>query len=166
VVELTLLEVPEGSYDVFVHTFEDNFALRADLFVEGLLVTNYLSGPMGRWDRLGPFRTDIKDGTLQVRYDPINEVAPVCGLELWRVEPPEPDPGPPPRITRIALLPGGLVGVRVAGQVGQNCRVLASTNLIEWMAVSTNLVESSGVFDFLDSSSTSYSSRFYRVMTP
>ncbi|MHC1764627.1 MAG: SGNH/GDSL hydrolase family protein [Verrucomicrobiia bacterium] len=83
-VQLTLNSVPNGTYDVYVWTFEDNYPLTASLSVEGSRVATYTSGPAGKWNRLGPFRANIADGNITVRFQTSLDLCLISGLEVWR----------------------------------------------------------------------------------
>jgi hypothetical protein len=71
---------------------------------------------------------------------------------------------PPP-----ALAPGGSAGFQsncftfnLAAVAGQTVIIEASTNLVNWSALSTNTLES-GLFLFSDPTSTNFLERFYRA---
>jgi hypothetical protein len=70
------------------------------------------------------------------------------------------------KLTSPGFLPDGSFQFAVTGpQPGKINFVEASTNLINWMAISTN-VPSAPVFDFTDRNATNFGGRFYRVSTP
>ena len=81
-IQLTLTQVPNGTYDVYLWTFEDSNPLTATISVEGSVVGTYNSGLAGSWKRLGPFRKTISDGDIQVRFQS-SDLALVSGLEVW-----------------------------------------------------------------------------------
>jgi hypothetical protein len=60
----------------------------------------------------------------------------------------------------------GIVRAVFAGEAGQTHRVLLSTNLQQWDSYSTNTVQSSGLFDFLETNSASPLSRFFETVQP
>lgn len=64
-----------------------------------------------------------------------------------------------------ALSPGNAppFQLRVDGGVNRLCVVEASTNLVNWFAVSTNTCSTNGIFDFVDTTSPAGPQRFYRV---
>jgi lysophospholipase L1-like esterase len=79
----SLRSVPSGSYDVFVSIWEDNRSATIDVRVEGQLVRQgYRSGARGHWERLGPFRVSVSDGSLDVTAGPD---ANLSGLEVFAV---------------------------------------------------------------------------------
>ena len=59
-----------------------------------------------------------------------------------------------------SFLSGGLFGLTVAGISGDQYEVEASTDLIHWIAVQTNTAP----FTFIDTNTTSFSRRFFRVI--
>ena len=81
-IQLTVSQVPNGTYDVYLWTFEDSNPLTATISVEGSVVGTYNSGLAGSWKRLGPFTKTISDGDIQVRFQS-NDVALISGLEIW-----------------------------------------------------------------------------------
>lgn len=76
--------LPAGSYELYVYVWEDNTAERYNLSLEGQsIVSNYTSGAGGSWAKLGPFRTTITDGTLNLVAS--GGAANLSGIELWKV---------------------------------------------------------------------------------
>lgn len=77
----SLLSVPSGSYDVFVSIWEDNNSATVDVRVEDELVRQgYRTGAQGHWERLGPFRVSVTDGSLDLTAGPD---ANLSGLEVY-----------------------------------------------------------------------------------
>jgi hypothetical protein len=70
-----------------------------------------------------------------------------------------------PQFGAVRLVPGGGVQLTLTGGVGQTYNVEASTNLVNWVAV-TNLVLSTGTGQFTDYSATNCPQRFYRAVVP
>ncbi len=81
-IQLSLTQVPNGTYSIYLWTFEDSNPLTATISVEGSVVGTYNSGLAGSWKRLGPFTKTISDGDIQVRFQS-NDVALISGLEVW-----------------------------------------------------------------------------------
>ena len=54
-------------------------------------------------------------------------------------------------------------GFNVGCMPSQAAVIEASTNLVDWVPVQTNLVTSEGIFLFVDPDSGNYPSRFYRA---
>lgn len=81
-VELTVTNLPEGRYQVFVYVWEDNASERFSVQLNGKTVlAQFESGTAGKWKRLGPWRTMVKDGsiTLGTRGGAAN----ISGIEIW-----------------------------------------------------------------------------------
>jgi hypothetical protein len=57
---------------------------------------------------------------------------------------------------------GGQTSLRLNGQSGSRFAIEASTNLINWTALKTNLV-SDGTFDYVDTTATALARRLYRA---
>jgi transcriptional regulator CtsR/regulation of enolase protein 1 (concanavalin A-like superfamily) len=105
--QFTLTQVPNGTYDVYIWTFEDNNPLTATISLEGQVVGTYTSGLAGSWKRLGPFTATINDGNILVRFQCANDVALVSGLEVWAAGPPASPPTPGPSTFYRAINLGG-----------------------------------------------------------
>jgi glucose/arabinose dehydrogenase len=83
-VSLALGGVPAGSYDVWLYVWEDNLTQTYSIRLEGVVVqANYVSGSAGAWKKLGPYRTTITDGTLNIASS--GGHANLSGLEVWKV---------------------------------------------------------------------------------
>jgi hypothetical protein len=81
-VEFTVTHLPEGRYQVFVYVWEDNASERFSIQLNGKTVlAQFESGTAGKWKRLGPWRTMVKDGsiTLGARGGAAN----ISGIEIW-----------------------------------------------------------------------------------
>ncbi len=73
-----------------------------------------------------------------------------------------PTQGPPPRLSLLAYAQGSPASLRVSGLPGADYAIEASTNLVDWLPIRTNIV-SGGYFDFIDTSASQFSRRFYRA---
>jgi len=81
---VTLSSVPPGAYQVFVYSWEDNNSTNFDIALEGSTVqTGHASGNAGRWDKLGPWVTQVTNGTLEVSAT--GGDANLSGIEVWRL---------------------------------------------------------------------------------
>ena len=84
-VNLNLASVPAGTYQVWVYTWEDNFATTFSLSLEGSVVkANHSSGGAGVWSKLGPYQATINDGAINVSSS--GGHAMLSGLEVWRLD--------------------------------------------------------------------------------
>ncbi len=70
--------------------------------------------------------------------------------------------GPPPRLSVLAYAQGS-PALRVSGISGAHYAIEASTNMVDWLPIRTNIV-SGGYFDFIDTSGSQFSRRFYRAL--
>ncbi len=68
------------------------------------------------------------------------------------------------KVTHGAFIPGRGLECVVDGPAGQNCAIEASTNLVNWLPLTT-LVLTNGASSFLDSTSGAFPQRFYRATT-
>ena len=81
-VNVNVTAVPNGSYDVYVYVWEDNFTQTYSISLEGTVVLPvYNSGAGGTWSKLGPFRANIADGAINVSAN--GGHACVSGIEIW-----------------------------------------------------------------------------------
>src|SRR5690606_29432916 len=64
--QVSLADVPAGTYQVSVYVWEDNSSQTFTLYVEGQKVAKVVSGPGGTWQLVGPFTVPVTDGTLDV----------------------------------------------------------------------------------------------------
>jgi hypothetical protein len=77
---------PNGTYDVYLYVWEDNNSEKFSLYLENVLVQkDYVSGAKGAWKKLGPWRTSIKDGAIDLRASGPS-AANFSGLEIWSVK--------------------------------------------------------------------------------
>jgi len=68
----------------------------------------------------------------------------------------------------LAISPTGTSGLTLlgSGNAGQWCRLLCSSNLLDWTPVATNQFGSDGTVRFYDECATSGISRYYRLVMP
>ncbi|QDA59510.1 PA14 domain-containing protein [Hymenobacter jejuensis] len=83
---LNVLNVDNGTYDVFLYVWEDNSPATFGIHLENkLVVAEHNSGEAGQWSKLGPFRAEVSDGNLTVRTT--GGDANLSGIELWQAAP-------------------------------------------------------------------------------
>ena len=81
---VTLQEVPEGTYQIYLYVWEDTSDATFDIFLQGQKVQPaYHSGTAGQWKRLGPWLTNSAHGTIELRCGPGE--ANLSGIELWKI---------------------------------------------------------------------------------
>src|SRR5436190_6207469 len=68
----------------------------------------------------------------------------------------------PPRLTFLGRTGNGQTLLRLNGQTGSKFAIEASTNLVNWTALKTNLV-TDGSFDYVDTGAPAFSRRLYRA---
>jgi hypothetical protein len=71
-------------------------------------------------------------------------------------------PPPSPRLQILGRTGDGQFLLRVLGQSGARFAIDATTNLMQWTALKTNVV-TDGFFDYVDSSAPAFARRFYRA---
>ncbi len=83
--QFVMSAVPNGQYDVFLYVWEDNEPATFDIFLEGVKVLDdYNSGNAGQWAKLGRWRVNITDGTINISSSAEN-FANFSGVEIWSV---------------------------------------------------------------------------------
>lgn len=70
-----------------------------------------------------------------------------------------------PGFSSIQLLPGGGIQLLLSGGQGQSCRLQTSTNLVDWVTLSTNVLGNSPL-SVIDGAAPLGGSRFYRLAPP
>jgi hypothetical protein len=69
---------------VFVYSWEDNNSETFDITLQGSVVARgHVSGSAGHWEKLGPWVTNITNGTLAVSA--AGGDANLSGIEVWRM---------------------------------------------------------------------------------
>ncbi len=88
---VTLKDVPEGIYQVFLYCWEDNNPEKFAVNLNGRTVLlEYDSGSTGKWQRLGPWRTVVRDGVIRIAA--YGGAANFSGIEIWAGDGEVPDP--------------------------------------------------------------------------
>jgi hypothetical protein len=82
----TVRSVPNGTYRVYLYLWEDNASVTFDVRLQDKLVqSNVRSGVAGEWKRLGPWITNVTDGTIRIVCSAGD--ANLSGVELWKLAP-------------------------------------------------------------------------------
>jgi len=80
---LTLTNVPDGSYAVFLYVWEETKPETITISLEGRdVVRTYDTGQAGDWERLGPWFVDVTDGKIDLAAK--GGAANLSGLEVWK----------------------------------------------------------------------------------
>ncbi len=91
--QFSMSSVPTGQYDVYLYVWEDNESQTVNILLEGTVVQpNYNSGSAGHWDKLGPWRVNITDGTINIASSS-GAFVNFSGVEVWSVPPPAANAG-------------------------------------------------------------------------
>jgi hypothetical protein len=81
--QMKLTGAPKGNYAVYAYVWEDNnpetFTIRLN---DKVVQRDYNSGREGDWERLGPWMTTVKDGTIEITSR--GGAANFSGIEVWR----------------------------------------------------------------------------------
>ena len=77
------------------------------------------------------------------------------------------NPAPAPVACKICITPpqAGCVNASLTGTPGQTYVLQASTDMIHWTAISTNVADANGLLSLTDTNAGQFSSRFYRGAT-
>jgi hypothetical protein len=75
-------------------------------------------------------------------------------------------PPPPSRLSLAPSFGNGTVTAQLAGMANQTYVIQTSTNLLNWVSISTNIADSAGIVSLVDSNAVTYPSRFYRAYSP
>ncbi|MCC7449023.1 MAG: LamG domain-containing protein, partial [Anaerolineae bacterium] len=79
---LTMSAVPNGTYSVYLYTFEDWQSRTYNISLQGQVVqANYSSGAAKTWRKLGPWTANVTNGTLTVTT--CCDTSDLSGLEVW-----------------------------------------------------------------------------------
>jgi len=88
--DIELLEIPNGSHQVFVYQWEDNHTTDFQLLInDRQAVERFSSGAGGSWHRLGPFPVVVKDNRIKISAR--GGDANLSGIEVWSGRGPLPE---------------------------------------------------------------------------
>ncbi|HVR84333.1 MAG TPA: hypothetical protein VMU54_08485, partial [Planctomycetota bacterium] len=81
---VSLIDIPNGTYQVFLYVCAGANAQVYDLQIAGRIVQSKIqSGSPGTWQKLGPWVVDATGGLLEIAAK--NGEINFCALEVWRV---------------------------------------------------------------------------------
>ena len=83
--ESRVMGVPDGRYAVYAYVWEDNNPERFSISLNGRQVERrYNSGHEGQWQRLGPWVTSVRDGTIRITAR--GGAGNFSGIEIWQAQ--------------------------------------------------------------------------------
>ncbi|MBX3744732.1 MAG: PSD1 domain-containing protein [Verrucomicrobiae bacterium] len=96
-VDLELIDVPPGNYQVFVYLWEDNHSEQIDLLINDRpFLEKAHTGKAGLWRRHGPWPAESQDGKIRISgRAPGHGAVNLSGLEVWSGTGPVPVPEGP-----------------------------------------------------------------------
>ncbi len=82
-ISLGVTNVPTGTYQVFLYVWEDTDSERYELRLNGSpVIERFDSGHAGQWNRLGPWKIPVTDGSISVSAS--GGHANLSGIEIWQ----------------------------------------------------------------------------------
>ncbi len=91
----TLSSVPNGNYQVYFYTWEDNYSETYSVKLNGMsILNNIISGEAGSWARRGPFPVSATTGSIVL--ESLGGAMNLSGLEIYSIPAPTPTPSPSP----------------------------------------------------------------------
>ncbi|MEO8271592.1 MAG: DUF1549 domain-containing protein, partial [Aureliella sp.] len=80
-----LKNIPNGTFTVFLYVWEDNNPETYEVRLDGKqVISQFNSGSAGTWRRLGPWYTEVNQGSIELSSK--GGAANFSGIELWRGE--------------------------------------------------------------------------------
>ena len=99
-IDLELLDVPKGKFQVLLYVWEDNNNERFDILVnEKPVLEGFHSGNEGSWKRLGPWPAESIDGKIKISAR--GGAANLSGIEIWSGEGEIPTSAAPKFVTTL-----------------------------------------------------------------
>jgi hypothetical protein len=93
-IDVELTNVPAGVYQCFLYVWEDNNPEKFQVLLNDReVVKQHISGTMGQWDKLGPWKVEVTAGTIKLSAR--GGHANLSGLEVWAGAGPIPKPPTP-----------------------------------------------------------------------
>jgi hypothetical protein len=81
--DIRVTHVPDGRYAVYAYVWDDNNPERFSITLNGKQVErSYESGYEGQWQRVGPWVTSVRDGTIRITTR--GGAANFSGIEIWK----------------------------------------------------------------------------------
>ena len=93
-IDVVLMNLAPGPHQILLYVWEDNNSETFQLLVnDQVVVEKHQSGTAGQWKMLGPWKTDVRDGTIKVSAR--GGAANLSGIEVWSGTGPIPQPQRP-----------------------------------------------------------------------
>ena len=93
-IDVELTSIPTGTYQVLLYVWEDNAPETYDILLnDRAVLERFSSGSAGAWKRLGPWKSEVRDGTIKVSAR--GGAANLSGIEVWSGSGPIPEPKRP-----------------------------------------------------------------------
>ncbi|MBC8113968.1 MAG: hypothetical protein H7062_06300, partial [Candidatus Saccharimonas sp.] len=84
-IDVELTSIPVGTYQVLLYVWEDNDPETYDIFLnDRSVLERFNSGSAGAWKRLGPWKIDVREGTIKLSAR--GGAANLSGIEVWSGE--------------------------------------------------------------------------------
>ncbi|MEK6262616.1 MAG: PSD1 and planctomycete cytochrome C domain-containing protein [Planctomycetota bacterium] len=84
-IDVELTSIPAGTYQVLLYVWEDNDPETYDIFLnDRSVLERFNSGSAGAWKRLGPWKIDVRKGTIKLSAR--GGAANLSGIEVWSGE--------------------------------------------------------------------------------
>jgi subtilisin family serine protease len=145
---------------------QNRFTLQAILHESGQVAFQYAQVDSGNSQRtMGRSATiGLEDftGAVAAKYSYNGDLASVTNNQAMLFVP-HGSTLPTPTLTRPGGPQGSQFQLLVRAQVGSRCIIKASDDLSSWVSLATNVIPSSGVWNFTDTNMNAHFNRFYRA---
>lgn len=82
--KITLKNIPNGDYWVYVYTWEDTAPTVFDMYINGVLAEKgFNSEEVGKWSKMGPYLVNVRDGKIEIIT--VGGDANISGIEILQV---------------------------------------------------------------------------------
>ena len=145
---------------------QNRFTLQAILHESGQIAFQYAQVESGNSQRtMGRSATiGVEDfaGAVAAKYSYNGDLALVTNNQAMLFVP-HGSTLPTPTLTRLGSPPGNQFQLSVTAQIGSRCIIKASDDLVSWLSLATNVIPSSGVWNFTDTNVNAHFHRFYQT---
>ncbi len=92
-VHVTFEDIPRGVYQIFLYVWEENNAVDFRVTLNGrTVVPRYDTRSAGHWEKLGPFREEIREDGGRLALESHGKDCNLSGVEIWKGAGPVPEP--------------------------------------------------------------------------